>query len=155
MSESTTPIVLSLFDRTANMVEPWAEAGYKCLCVDIQHKQPSWEGNICRIGQDIRHFKCPATTVIVFAFPPCDHLAISGSHAFKKKGLRKLAEAIELVGAAHDICLQSKAPWFIENPLSTLSSYWRQPDYKFHPWHFSTYATNETYKKNNLFMDIF
>jgi hypothetical protein len=30
--------VISLCDRTGNMVEPWAEAGYDCYCYDIEHK---------------------------------------------------------------------------------------------------------------------
>jgi len=30
-------IVLSLCDRTGNMVKPWAEAGTQCVIVDIQH----------------------------------------------------------------------------------------------------------------------
>ena len=31
--------VISCFDLTGNMVRPWAEAGYLCYCVDIQHPQ--------------------------------------------------------------------------------------------------------------------
>ncbi|QMV32327.1 hypothetical protein T2_00010 [Ralstonia phage Elie] len=30
-------IVISCFDKTGNMVKPWAEAGYLCYCVDLQH----------------------------------------------------------------------------------------------------------------------
>jgi hypothetical protein len=30
-------VVISLFDLTTNMVKPWAEAGYLCYCVDLQH----------------------------------------------------------------------------------------------------------------------
>lgn len=33
----TTGIVLSLCDRTGVMVQPWIEAGYKALIVDMQH----------------------------------------------------------------------------------------------------------------------
>ena len=31
------PAVISLCDKTGNMVRPWAEAGFECICVDIQH----------------------------------------------------------------------------------------------------------------------
>ena len=31
--------VISCFDLTGNMVRPWAEAGYLCYCVDVQHPQ--------------------------------------------------------------------------------------------------------------------
>ena len=30
-------IVISLFDCTGHMLAPWAEAGYDCYCVDLQH----------------------------------------------------------------------------------------------------------------------
>jgi len=30
-------IVVSLCDLTGNFVRPWAEAGFDCYCVDIQH----------------------------------------------------------------------------------------------------------------------
>ena len=30
-------IVISLCDLTGHMVLPWAEAGYECWCVDVQH----------------------------------------------------------------------------------------------------------------------
>lgn len=29
--------IISLCDRTGNMVIPWAENGYTCICVDIQN----------------------------------------------------------------------------------------------------------------------
>src|ERR1700730_4053384 len=31
--------VLSLCDRTGNMVKPWASAGFECFCVDLRHAQ--------------------------------------------------------------------------------------------------------------------
>jgi hypothetical protein len=33
--ESLRPIVLSLYDRTGNMVQPWLEAGYEAVTVDL------------------------------------------------------------------------------------------------------------------------
>lgn len=34
------PIALILFDMTGLAVEPWAEAGYDCMCIDIQPVLP-------------------------------------------------------------------------------------------------------------------
>lgn len=31
------PAMISLCDVTGVMAEPWAEAGYDCYCVDVQH----------------------------------------------------------------------------------------------------------------------
>jgi hypothetical protein len=30
----------------------------------------------------------------------------------------------------------------LENPVGTLSTYWRKPDFKFDPWEFSGYSSN-------------
>lgn len=45
-SHPTRPqkIVISCFDKSTNMVKPWAEASYLCYCVDIQH-QPGEKPN--------------------------------------------------------------------------------------------------------------
>lgn len=130
-------LVLSLFDLTGNMVRPWADAGYETLCIDIQ-----------RDGTDILRWLPPRTEYrIVFAFPPCTDLAVSGARWFKDKGLSGLASAIELVERARDICEWSGAPWMLENPVSTLSSYWRQPDHTFHPWQFAGHEPADHYTK--------
>lgn len=87
--------VVSLFDLTGNMVRPWVEAGYTAYIVDMQHPagHSSDEPNIIKVGANIRHgFELPGITpVFVSAFPPCDHLAVSGARWFKGKGLRSLS----------------------------------------------------------------
>ena len=55
------PIMLSLFDYTTVMCEPWAAAGYLCYAVDIQHpKGEHRDGNLIRVGADIRRWLTPA-----------------------------------------------------------------------------------------------
>lgn len=130
-------LVLSLFDLTGNMVKPWADAGFDTLCVDIQ-----------RDGTDILRWLPPRREYkIVFAFPPCTNFAVSGARWFKDKGLAGLASAIELVERARDICEWCGAPWMIENPVGTLSTYWREPDHSFEPWHFAGYEPDNHYTK--------
>lgn len=134
-------IVLSLFDRTGNMVRPWAEAGCECWCVDIQHKGIHQEGNIRFIGADLRLWEVPDDVEprMVFAFPPCTDLAVSGARWWKDKGLRSLAEGIGLVAKAHELATESGAPWMIENPVGALSTHWRKPDAQFDPCEFAGY----------------
>jgi hypothetical protein len=43
-----------------------------------------------------------------------------------------LAGAIELLERARQIAEWADAPWMIENPVSTFSSYWRKPDDRIH-----------------------
>jgi hypothetical protein len=139
-------MILSLFDLTTTMVKPWADAGHLCVCVDMQH--PGGEhrdGNIVRVGADIQDYLPPRETIdAVFAFPPCTHLAVSGARWFKGKGLGKLAESIELFHRAAKICEWAGAPYFIENPVSTISSYWRKPDHSFDPCDYGDPYTKKT-----------
>jgi len=146
-------VVISLFDYTGNMVKPWAEQGYKCIVADIQHPagfHPFYE-NVLSLGIDLAYPVPPELTneaiAAVFAFPPCDHLAVSGARWFKGKGLRKLASSINLFATAAEFCESSDAPYMIENPVSTISTYWRKPDYSFHPWEYAGYCEADNYTK--------
>jgi hypothetical protein len=139
-------IVLSLCDRTGNMVRPWQEAGYDCWIVDMQHEPGVHRGDdgITRVGEDMRWFLPPrADYSAVFAFPPCTDLAVSGARWYRTKGLRAIAGAAELVERCRSICEWSGAPWMLENPVGTLSTYWREPDYTFNPCDFGGYAGGE------------
>ena len=133
-------LVLSLCDRTGNMARAWAEAGYRCLCVDIQHQGISRRDGITFIGADVRFWLPPPRRYeIVFAFPPCTDLAVSGARWFTDKGMGGLMSALEIVEACRRICEWSEAPWMIENPVSTISSYWRRPDHVFDPCDYGGY----------------
>ena len=81
--------------------------------------------------------------------PPCTHLAVSGARWFRDKGLYALAESIELFAHAVDILESLGCPWGIENPVSTISSYWRKPDYSFDPCDYAGYpgGIGDTYTK--------
>lgn len=147
---------ISLFDYTGNMLKPWAEAGICGYAIDIQHPMIwSAEGKIMKCWADLsrgyglglQEVIIRGEVAIIFAFPPCDHLAVSGARWFKGKGLRKLAEAIELFAVAAEICEASGAPYMIENPVSTISTYWRKPDYTFNPCDYTGYCPDDNYTK--------
>lgn len=146
-------LVLSLCDHSGNMVRPWAEAGYDCLAVDVKHDGTRIEdvgpGRIRYVGADITDWLPPrAEYAICFAFPPCTNLAVSGARWFQDKGLGGLDEGLTLVQAARRICQWTGAPWMLENPVSTISSYWRKPDTSFHPYEFDGYSEwDECYTK--------
>jgi hypothetical protein len=138
-------VVLSLCDRTGVMVQPWLNAGYECWIVDVQHPRgTTQDGKLFRIGTDVRNWIPGVRSAIAFAFPPCTHLAVSGARWFEDKGLESLHEAIGLVVACKRICETSGAPWMLENPVGTLSSYWRKPDYTFQPWQYGDTYTKQT-----------
>jgi hypothetical protein len=147
-------MVLSLCDRTGNAVRPWAAAGYRCLIVDIQHEpgERELEPNIVAIGANVLRWVPPTTTDIdfVFAFPPCTDMAVSGARWFAGKGLDALADALHIVAACARIAEASGARYIIENPRSTLATYWRKPDYEFDPYEYAGYLVQpdcEAYTK--------
>ncbi|BAR57620.1 hypothetical protein ACVIWV_006149 [Bradyrhizobium diazoefficiens] len=140
-------IVLSLCDRTGTMVLPWIEAGYSAITVDLQ-PAPREHHRRQHVVADITQWRYPPhlpRPVIVFAFPPCSHLAVSGARWwFKGKGLGALIHALQVVDASRRACEDSGAPYMIENPVSTLSTYWRDPDYTFDPCDYDAPYTKQT-----------
>lgn len=151
MSAERKPAALFLFDLTTVMAKPWADAGVECWCVDLQHPKGIHQvGNVIRVGADVRRWRAPQRDwMFAFAFPPCTDVAVSGARWFRDKGLFALAEAIELFGHAVQILETLGVPYGIENPVSTISTYWRKPDYSFDPCDYAGYAGGEgdTYTK--------
>lgn len=139
------------YELTGRMAEPWVARGYKALCVDHQ-VEPGERNGIIFQRADMREWVPPRHIIeqgVAFfaAFPPCDHLAVSGARWFKGKGLKALAHSITLFNAAVFWAEYFGAPYLIENPVSTISTYYRKPDYTFHPWHYSGYCGEDAYTK--------
>lgn len=147
-------IVISCFDYTGIFVKPWAEAGYDCHIIDIQHpKGETKEGNITKWGYDVYEwehvfFSKYKKEDIVFAafFPPCTDLAVSGARWFNEKeeknpGTRE--RAMNLVYWSDKIGKSLNCPYFIENPVSVISSIWRKPNFSFSPYEFGGYKGGE------------
>lgn len=147
----TSPkIMLSVFDKSCNMAKPWAEAGYECYCVDIQHPAGEMrDGNIIKVGANVLDWLPPRGN-IVFAsfFPPCTDVAVSGARWFKDKGIGSLWRALRLFDVSVKLAEWTCAPYMIENPVSTVSSYWRKPDYSFDPCDYG-----DPYTKKNMPLD--
>lgn len=126
------------------MVAPWLEVGFRATIVDIEH--PAGEhadGPLTRVGADLTTWRPEKHYDIVFAFPPCTHLANSGARWFQTKGLKGLIEGLALVEACREIAETSGAPWMLENPIGTISTYWRKPDHYFDPCDFGGYLLEE------------
>jgi len=143
---------VSLFDHSGIMLRPWADAGYTCWAIDINHPAQSVEQdgiNLVRHDLTVPWLPLFSNSDIVFvaAFPPCDHLAVSGARWFKGKGLRALARSVELFATAAEFCEWSGAPYLIENPVSTISTYWRKPDHAFSPHQYAGFESTENYTK--------
>lgn len=141
-------IAVSLFDYTGNMLKPWLDAGYECHIFDIQHRPGSrFVDGMWKWGFDLSTTegfpRFDADFAFLSCFPPCTHLAVSGARWFKGKGLRALEESIAFFATSVEVAEMLQCPYLIENPMSTISTYWREPDHKFHPCHYSGYVDGE------------
>jgi hypothetical protein len=132
-------IVLSLCDQSCVALLPWAEAGYRCIAVDIE-AGPSPHPNIETVREDV-HWYYPPQGRYAFAmgWSPCTHLSSSGARWMKHKGLRALIDGAGLFERTRRIMDALGCPYFNENPIGTLSTYHRKPDHIVHPWEFAGY----------------
>lgn len=87
-----------------------------------------------------------APIVLVFGFPPCDDLAVSGSRHFKRKleknpncqiQATERARLVEVVGNI------AKCPFAAENPVSVLATLWRKCNFIFHPYEYGGYLPED------------
>jgi len=82
------------------------------------------EGNIICVGADVREWLPPYANIkLVFAFLPCTNVAVSGARWLQDKGLGSVIEALEMFQASVRLAEWTKAPYMIENPVSTVSTY--------------------------------
>ncbi|UGO53640.1 putative DNA cytosine methyltransferase [Citrobacter phage vB_CfrD_BlueShadow] len=143
-------LIFSLFDGSGYAALPWAERGHKVLCfnfdgadhgdyqsVRVTHPNivylNEWIGLSFQHNAMMRVFGTPD---FIIAFPPCTDLAVSGSRHFAAKRERDpdfQKKAVETAKIAANIADRFNVPYIIENPVSVLSSMWRQPDFIFHP----------------------
>jgi len=153
-------IVISLYDYTGEAVKPWAKAGYECHCYDIQHdgtkvdRFPSG-GSIHYRNADLHSLGYMTVlwcsyinkpVVFGMAFPVCTDLAVSGAAHFERKRQADpdfQEKAADYAKWCSYFFQNFNAPYFIENPVSVLSTLWRKPDYMFHPYEYGGYIPED------------
>lgn len=156
-------VAISMCDKSGIMMIPWAEAGYICICVDIQHsiratakkkhvvKRFEGDGEIHFVWGDARSWK-PSDfdkefnrkyrIVFVSCFPVCTEVAGSGSQDWGNekrdplKGIPLLMDGLMLFNSCEQIADWSGAPYCLENPVGCIPTHHRKPDYYFHPWYY-------------------
>lgn len=104
-------LVVSLFDYTGIWSQPYRDAGYDVLQVDIQH------------GKDIYLTPLPDKPVRgIIAQPPCTDFALSGAKWFAEKDKDgRTASSIMLVREALRWIEELEPDWWVvENPMSRI-----------------------------------
>lgn len=160
------PVMISMCDLTGNMARPWANAGFLCICVDIQHSIRATQKNgyakvettpmggmIYYVYGDARSWKPTNfrkdffkhySIAFVACFPVCTNMAGSGARDWKTKGLAMLCDGLMLFNSCEQIADWSGASYCIENPVGCISSHHRDPDYYFHPWYYGDLYQKKT-----------
>jgi len=153
--------VVSLFEYTGTMLRPWAEAGYTCYAYDIQHKEDRFEAHGNK-GGGIHYLSFDADdpnqwitllnrhkdqdVAMVFSFPPCTDLAVSGARHWetKRKADPSFQEhAAERARNTVSLALWLNAPYMIENPVGALSRFMGKAQHSFHPYEYGGYIKEE------------
>jgi hypothetical protein len=145
--------VISLYDYTGIALMPWRDAGYECYAYDIAHEDTQKDG-INFLHADL-HQQSTLDEIAEFhdgraaflsCFPVCTDLAVSGAAWFAKK--RKKNPSFQDEAAGHAMACAAVGeylgcPYFVENPVSVLSTLWRKPNYSFHPFEYGGYLPED------------
>ena len=122
-------LIVSLFDHTGIWSQPYEDAGYDVLRVDIQDGRDIWK---TRILPDIHG---------LIIQPPCTDFASSGAQWWARKDADgRTANSVALVRQALQWVRIGQPDWWVlENPagrIHKLIPELGQPVYKFQPYHF-------------------
>lgn len=149
--------VISLCDLTGIMALPWLQAGYSVLLVDPQHGTTRVEGPITYFAGTVEEAMPlisqliqAGEVVFVAGFPPCTDMAVSGARWFESKRAKDRmfqAKAVAVAEQCRTVGRLSGAPWFVENPVSVLSSVFGKPQHTFHPYDYTAWNTADNYTK--------
>lgn len=128
--------ILSLCDFSGVWSQPYLDAGYNVMRVDLQADEP----------QDIRLMEYPGPVHGILAAPPCRVFCRPGARWWKEWGEAGLLEGLALIDACLRIVTVCKPQWWaLENPPGRLSRYLGPHQYAFHPYHHGDPWTKHTY----------
>ncbi len=124
--------ILDLCGGTGSWSEPYREAGYHVVVVDLP--------------RDVRLEEVPAMKIHgVLAAPPCTDFAGSGARWWQGKGEKALLEGLSVVDACLRLIHVTKPQWWaLENPVGRLVHYLGEPRLMFDPCDYGDPYTKRT-----------
>lgn len=153
----TLGAVIFLCDLTGNAAKPWAEAGYDCYCVDIQHSirrdrvVQVGAGRIHYVWGDVRSWTPPRGVRPVFgvSFTECTHVAGSGARDWSKKRGYMLRDALEQFENARLAFEWAGITYVQENSIGLFSSipHVGRAQHYFHPHQYTRLCAEDNYTK--------
>ena len=131
--------ILIACEESQAVTKEFRELGYEaysCDIVECSGGHPEWhiQGDVTPLLQQ--------EWDMIIAFPPCTHLAVSGSRYFAQK----IADGRQQQGIDFFMlfanCKCKRVA--IENPVGIMSSKWRKPDQIIQPWWFGDPEAKKT-----------
>lgn len=124
-------IILSLCDYTGTWPEPFRDAGYTVIQVDIQH------------GRDVRLMDYPGEVFGVLAAPPCTDFSVSGAQYWPAKDAdgRTLESKAILDACLSIVAICKPKFWALENPVGRVTRWLGKPALMFNPCDFGGYLS--------------
>lgn len=124
--------ILSLCDYTGIWSQPYEEADYEVIRVDLEH------------GQDVRLHRLPAKPIHgIIAQPPCTVFAGSGNRWPRTES--EMLQGLSVVDACCRLILACKPVWWVlENPVGKLVHYLGEPTLTFQPNEYGEDYTKRT-----------
>lgn len=123
--------ILDLCGGTGSWSEPYAEAGYNVVIVDLP--------------RDVRLEHARGDVHGILAAPPCTDFAGSGARWWKGKGQKALTESLSVVDACLRIITVARPKWWaLENPVGRLVHYLGEPRLIFNPCDYGDPYTKKT-----------
>jgi len=133
MQLTITKTILSLCDYSGVWSQPFADAGYEVIRVDLQH-----EG-------DVRLLEYPGRVHGILAAPPCRVFCRPGARLWQEWGDKELLNGLSIVDACLRLVAVCRPAWWaLENPPGRLDKYLGPPSLPFHPWEFGDAYTKHT-----------
>lgn len=128
--------VLVACERSGVVREAFRKRGHHALSCDIV---PSDDNSKYHIQDDVRNV-LKAKWHLMIAFPPCDHLCVSGARWFKDKQ-KEQQEALDFIARLMMAPIEKIA---IENPVGVISTWIKKPNQIIQPWEFGHGETKTT-----------
>lgn len=146
--------VVSLFDESGVALEPWANAGFRCVAFDLLNPIQGEvdERGIVKIALDLsveanlQAIMDEYNPVFVSCFAPCTDLAGSGARHYAAKLAADpecQAKAIHMLRSAERMTGPDGCAWYAENPVGKAATLWRKPDFYFNPCDYGGYLPEE------------
>jgi len=147
-----TKTVLSLFDATGEWSDPWAQAGYNVISVDLKNGDDIMDFGVQYLNDMYGEWLNDVYAVI--AACPCTDFSNAGNkHKAGKRESGAIQQSRELVyQTLATIEYLRPVIWAIENPVGQIKSETGLPSPRltFHPYHFGDAYTKKTQLYGNF-----